>query len=119
MAAPSVSPAACVAAWDKCCSRSVCLQLRQHGAGEEGRGLTAPSCLCLSLAPAVQWGQECCGGDRWLSMCLSQTLLSWEARPALEHTRVTSAAQMFLAVATQPPLSPAAFLKSQLPPAPA
>lgn len=52
-------------------------------------------------------------------MCLGHTLLSWEICPALEHTRVTSAAQMFLAVAAQPPLSPAVFLKSQLPPAPA
>lgn len=41
-------------------------------------------------------------------MCLGHTLLSGEPHPALEHTRVTSAAQM----------SPAALLESQLPPAP-
>lgn len=54
---------------------------RPQGAGRargDGRGLTAPSCLRLSLASAVRWGQECCRGDGGLSTCLGHTLLSWE-----------------------------------------
>lgn len=58
----------------------------QHGvspgswrAGEEGSGLTTPSCLP---------GPGCLAGMGGMSTCLAHVLLSWEPRPALEHASV-------------------------------